>query len=215
MRRLVYVTVFLVMASCVSVPKAAPELSQQLGGQLRQLEAAHLSLIHRFFDGERQKIHRFIDAEWLPLFADNFFEQPTIAAAWQKTVDADKPMARLTFIKRVYPEIQFQTSKKYKELSLPLNQLERKLVQAVQQKYGVAKTINRNLTAYLSSAAKSSDSRWKYLREVGVEQTEVDAVIDEVTTFSDQALQRAEKIQTLEAQIEAYKAQLERLLSNL
>lgn len=215
MRRLVYVTVFLVMASCVSVPKAAPELSQQLGVQLRQLEAAHLSLIHRFFDGERQNIHRFIDAEWLPLFADNFFEQPTIAAAWQKTVDADKSMARLTFIKRVYPEIQYQTSEKYKELSQPLNQLEQKLVQAVQQKYGVAKTINRNLTAYLSSAAKSSDYRWKYLREVGVEQAEVDAVIDEVTTFSGQALQRAEKLQTLEAQIEAYKAQLEHLLSNL
>ena len=44
MRRLIYVMGFLVMTSCVSVPKAAPELSQQLGVQLRQLETAHLAL---------------------------------------------------------------------------------------------------------------------------------------------------------------------------
>lgn len=214
MRQLLLIGLVFICYSCVSVPKAAPELSQELGTELTELKESHLALVHHFFDNQREKIQNFINEEWMPLFAKNFFEQPAIDNTWKEVVNSGKKNDRLEFIKRVYPEIQLQVNKKYEALSTPLDALENKLVMAINQKYENAQSINQSLTAFLNSAAETSKIRTVTLNKVGMDQATLDNIINQVNHTTREALQGAENIKDIETQVETYKDQLNDLLSN-
>jgi len=198
----------------VSVPKEAPELSQELKIQLEELQEAHLNLIYKFFDGKRKEVRTFITEEWSPLFAENFFNQPTIADAWNDIVASDDKEARLEFISMVAPEMQYQSEKAYQEIVAPIDELENLLVQAVIEKYNHSFQINQTLTDYLLAASKTSDIRDTYLQKSGIEPTKVDDVIDQIDLWIDQAMQGGEKLENLEVKLSRLKEQLKRLLLN-
>jgi len=215
MRRLYFVFCVILFVSCASIPKETPQLSQELGAQISALQTSHLALLHKFFAAKRTEIRDFVDKEWSPKFIENFFAQPPISEAWQKVVDSEDPQDRMEFITRVMPEIQHQTQKEYTSLIAPINALETELEAAVRQKYSTALNINQTLTAYLESASNVAGKRREYLGKIGIDQSDIDAVIDTVDQLTRQALQGAENAEDIKQQLEDYKQQLEDLLDDL
>ena len=91
---------FFVM-SCVSIPKAAPELSLELGKQVRSLEVNHKLFVQKFFDEKRKRVDEFMDEEWLPLFARNFFQDSIIWGVYMQITelpDGEKQEELLNFV---------------------------------------------------------------------------------------------------------------------
>lgn len=200
--------------SCVSVPKEAPQLSQELTVQLEELEQAHLALVHKFFDGQRKEVRTFITEEWTPLFAENFFKQPAIAQSWNDIVSSDDKEARLEFISMVAPEMQFQTEKAYQEIVAPLNELESVLIQAIREKYEHSLQINHTLTNFLLTASKTAEIRNTYLQKTGIDASKINNIIDQIDLWTDQALQGGEQIEDVEVTLNRLKDQLDSLLLN-
>lgn len=200
--------------SCVSVPKEAPQLSHELGVQLEELESSHMALVQNFFDGKRKEIREFIDDEWAPLFAENFFNQPAIAQAWEEIVAADDKEARLEFIALVAPEMVLQTEKAYRKIIEPIEELENHLVRAIRDKYDYSFEMNRTLTNYLSATSKTSEIRWNYLQKVGMNPQAMNEVFNQIDLWTDNALQKGGKLKDLEVGFNQFRTQVDTLLSN-
>ena len=69
------------LSGCASIPPEAPELSMELGNRISAIEDAHITLLNRFFDQKRSDVDEFIEEEWVPVFAEEFFSNPAIADA--------------------------------------------------------------------------------------------------------------------------------------
>ena len=74
---------FIFLSACVSIPQAAPDLSLELGKQIRSIENSHKHFVQKFFDEKRKRVDEFIEEEWLPLFAENFLGQDFIWNTFQ------------------------------------------------------------------------------------------------------------------------------------
>lgn len=215
MRPFILIGLFFSLLSCVSVPKEAPQLSHELGVQLQELESSHLALTQNFFDGKRKEVRAFIDDEWAPLFAENFFNQPAIAQAWNEIVASDDKEARLEFITLVAPEIVFQTEKAYQKIIEPMEELESHLVRAIRNKYDYSFEMNRTLTDYLSTASKTSEIRWNYLQKVGMNPQTMNEVFHQIDSWTDIVLQKGGQLSDMEVGINQFRVQVDTLLSNL
>lgn|SRR5690625_509152 len=213
MRVFLIIILSVLSLSCVSVPKEAPQLSHEMGVQLQELEQAHLILIQKFFDGKKKEIKAFIDEEWTPLFAENFFNQPAISEAWEEIVNTDDKEARMEFITLIAPQMQLQIGKKYQEVIQPIEELENLLVQSVREKYNHSYEMNRILTDYLSAASGTSEIRWKYLEKAGVEQADINKIIDQIDLLTDKALNAGENLEDLEVKFHRLKDELKELLT--
>ena len=214
MRVFILISLIFTFLSCVSVPKEAPQLSHELGIQLEELEDSHLALVQKFFDGKRKEVRMFIDAEWAPLFAKNFFNQPAIAQAWDEIVASDDKEARLEFIILVAPEMQYQIEKAYRDIVGPIEEVENLLLLSIRDKYDYSMEMNQTLTNYLATASKTSEIRWNFLQNVGIGQQQINDVINKVDVWTDKALQKGEELEDLEAGFNQFKAQMKQLLSN-
>lgn len=200
--------------SCVSVPKEAPQLSRELGVQLQELETSHMALVQNFFDGKRKEVRAFIDDEWAPLFAENFFNQPAIAQAWDEIVASDDKEARTEFIALVAPEMALQTEKAYRKIIEPMEELENHLVRAIREKYDYSFEMNRTLTNYLSATSKTSEIQWNYLQKVGMKPQTMNEVFNQIDSWTENTLQKGEELRDLEAGFNQFRTLIDRLLSN-
>lgn len=169
-----------VLSGCVKVPKEAPELSTELGKRIQALEDSNLTLLHRFFDLKRAEVDRFIQEEWVPTFAEEFFRNPEIQQAWNTIVAENNPKERLAFLLHVAPKIQARINMKRTEMIEPLNQIERRIEEPLRSEYSQAKAVNDTLTRFLASASKVSASRDRYLSKIGITDAKVGTTIDKV-----------------------------------
>ena len=170
--------IILLLAGCASIPPEAPELSAELGQRISAIEVANITLLHRFFDHKRQEVDQFIEDEWLPEFAEQFFSNPTIAAAWNTIVAEDDKKQRLTFLIKMGPGLQKKINGKRLELIRPLDALERTIEGQIREEYNQVRGMNNSITSFLSSAAKVAENRNRYLEMVGVTDEKIGKVID-------------------------------------
>ncbi len=173
------IAVTLLVAGCASVPPEAPQLSTELGKRISAIEEANITLLHRFFDQKRAQVDRFIEQEWAPLFADEFFNNPTISDAWNTIVHEDDKKQRLTFLVKSGPRLQKAINAKRLELIQPLDDLERRIEKKVRDDYVQARALNNAITSFLLSASKISENRNRYLESVGVKDQQVGKWIDQ------------------------------------
>ncbi|WP_162984951.1 hypothetical protein [Mesonia aquimarina] len=215
MKKFLSIFLLLFISACASIPKEAPELSQHLGVELQELENAHLNLVKSFFQQEKQKVRKFVDEKWLPLYATNFFEEPAIENVWQQVVVSGNKEDRLQFIVKTAPKLQQQINLKYQELITPLNQLELELTTSIRAKYNNAKSINQSLTSYLYSAADVAENRQRYLDMVGVSEEGNNQLIHETEQITAQLLKGAETVEEAEEKIRLFTEKMEELLAKL
>lgn len=207
--------ILLVAGSCVSIPQAAPDLSVELGKRISSLNKAHISLINAYFDQKRFAIDEFIQKEWLPEFATNFFTKPQIQKAWQEIVRSSNDQDRVDFLVMVGPQLQELLYEKKAELVAPLNEIEGEIISAVQSEYDLSLSINNTLTSFLVSSSKVAENQQRYLNMIKITDTRIADVIDQtdkalqnLVRQSDQVTAGIEKARELSSKADEYKKKL-------
>ena len=195
----IMVVLALFMVGCASIPSEAPELSKQLGYRISAIEEAHFRLLDNFFQQKRNQIDDFIDKEWVPEFANQFFSNPVMKKAWITIVIEDNDEQRLQFLLRTAPVLYQQIEKKRRELLDPLNKLEYEIKQTLKSEYSQTKAINNSLTSFLQSAADVEKNRQRYSENLGIDQYKLNDWINKTDTAVLNLLSQSEKAEdTLE-----------------
>lgn len=171
--------VFIGIVGCVSFPPEVPELSVELGNRILAIETSNIALLHRFFDRKRNEIDRFIEQEWVPTFAEEFFSTEYIADVWDTIVSENNKQDRLRFIISTGPKLQEKINSKRLELIKPLDDLERRIENMLRAEYAQARAINNSITSFLISASKIVENRNRYLGMVGITDEKMADFIDE------------------------------------
>ena len=169
---------FLGIVGCATIPPEAPELSLELGNRISAIEDSNITLLHRFFDQKRKEVDKFVENEWVPTFAEEFFSNPKISKAWNTIVREDDKNQRLKFICKTGPKLQEKINNKRLELIKPLDDLERRIEKKIRDEYEQARAMNNSITSFLLSASKVAENRNRYLGMVGVTDEQIGKIID-------------------------------------
>jgi hypothetical protein len=200
---------------CVpKIPAEAPQLSQELGVQLNALQAANITLLHRFFDLKRAAVERFVHEEWAPVFADAFFADPKVQEVWTKVVASDAK-ERLAFLQHIGPPLQKKLDEKRSELILPLDELEQEVEQQIRAEYASALATNNTLTSFLVSAAEVEKNRQRYLAKVGITQDKVDNAVNQVHDTVDELLTKTKSAEEKAKAAQEYIEKIKKLRDQL
>ena len=202
------VMLLILVCGCASIPSEAPELSVELGNRISAIESANITLLHRYFDQKRDDVDRFIEEEWVPEFAEQFFSNPKIAGVWDTIVSNNNKPDRLKFIVSTGPKLQEKINSKRLELIKPLDDLERRIEQKIRGEYTQARAINNTLTSFLYSASKVAENRNRYLEMVGVTDDQIGKAIDKTDHAVSDLLSKTKDAQE---KIDAGKKYLEKI----
>ncbi len=194
--------------SCATIPSEAPELSAMLGNRISSIEEAHINLLHSFFDEKRSQVDQFLSDEWVPVFAEEIFASPVIAATWNEIVRSDNKEDRLKFLIKLGPKLQARINAKRTELVTPLDNLEKEIERRLRNDYDEARSINNTITSFLASASKVDENRKRYLEALGVSDKKMVEAIDDVDSAVSALLGQAK---TAEEKTEKAKQYYEKL----
>ena len=117
----------LFISGCASIPPEAPVLSAELGKRISAIENSNIQLLKRFFDQKRREVDKFIENEWVPEFANQFFYNETISNTWDTIVRENDKKQRLLFLVKTGTKLQEKIKEKRLELIKPLDDLERRI----------------------------------------------------------------------------------------
>lgn len=159
MRRLLALTWLVMLAGCASIPPEAAEMSSELGKRISAIEHANLALLNKYFDEKRKDVDAFVEEEWIPVFAQEFFDDPKISAVWDQVVASNDPEDRLKFVVIVGPRLQKKINTKRVELIQPLDDLERSIQRKIRREYDQARAMNNAVTGLLLSASEVVETR--------------------------------------------------------
>lgn len=168
----------LALTGCASIPSEAPELSAELGRQISAIESSNVTLLRRFFDHKRRDVDKFIENEWVPEFANQFFSNQTISNAWDSIVSENDKKQRLLFLVKTGPKLQKKINEKRLELIQPLDDLERRIETKIRGEYTQARAMNNSITSFLLSASKVAENRDRYLEMASVTDESLGELID-------------------------------------
>ena len=194
----------LALSACVSIPSEAPELSVELGKRISAIEGSNVTLLHRFFDQKRKEVDEFIENEWVPTFANQFFSNPKISSVWEEIVKSDNKSDRLTFIIKSGPKLQKKINEKRLELIQPLDDLERRIEKSIRDEYSQARAMNNSITSFLLSASEVAENRNRYLDMVGVTDSKTGSLIDKTDDAVSDLLKSGKNAQVKAEKAEKY-----------
>jgi len=180
-------------SGCSNIPPEAPALSSELGNRISALENANVTLLNRYFDQKRVEVDRFIQEVWLPEFANELFEKPFMVDAWDTIVKEDDKQQRLTFLLKTGPKLQALVNQKRIELITPIDELERRIERNIKAEYEQAKSINNSITSFLTSAAKVTENRNRYLTMTGATDDKLSTLIDKTDSAVNTLLSSGKK----------------------
>ena len=215
LRQLTLIVASLSMLACVSIPPEAPQLSTQLGNRIAAIEESNLTLLHRYFDRKKQDVDQFIQNEWVPEFANQFFSDPAIARVWNQVVASGNSEDRLKFILKTSPKLQQRINQKRVELIQPLELLEQRIETNLTADYAQAKAINNSITGFLLSASKVVENRDRYLEMAGVSNDEITQMIDKTDSIVSDLLVKSKDLQGKIAKGEEYLQKINELRTSL
>ncbi|MDR5884772.1 hypothetical protein [Vreelandella janggokensis] len=178
MIKIVSLVALFALTGCASIPPEAPELSAELGKRISAIENSNITLLNRFFDQKRRGVDQFIENEWIPEFANQFFSNQTIADAWDTIVSENDKKQRLLFLVKTGPKLQKKINEKRLELIQPLDDLERRIEGRIREEYTQARAMNSSITSFLLSASKVTENRNRYLEMAGATDESLEELID-------------------------------------
>lgn len=207
-------TVMMSGMGCVTIPRAAPELSSKLGERIEAIQGSHSALLRAFFDEKRKQVDRFLFEEWLPVFAGEVFKDPKTQATWKEIASpSGKDEDRVRFLMVYGPRLQAQINEKQRELYEPLAELERALSGKLQEEYAQTKELNRSITYLLESSAKLSERQDRIMERAGVSKSDMDGYLNDADAAVKKLLAWKAKGEEATAAFDTYKAKLNDLVA--
>lgn len=215
MIRVASLAVMFTLTGCVSIPSEAPELSVELGKRISAIEDSHITLLKRFFDQKRKEVDKFIEDEWVPEFANQFFSNKTIANAWDTIVREDDKKQRLLFLVKTGPGLQKKINEKRLELIQPLDDLQRRIETKIRAEYTQAIAMNNSITSFLLSASEVAENRNRFLETVGVTDGDLGGLIDKTDDAVSGLLGQAGDVQDKVTRAEAFLGKVRKIRDSI
>lgn len=203
------------LSACATIPPESADLSIELGKRISAIETSHMALVDKYFAEKRERVDEFLNQEWIPAFAAQFFANDQIAKLWDQAVRSKDPADRLQFIVTLGPKLQEKINQKRLQLIKPLDEAEALLKERLRNNYDQARAINNSLTSYLVSASKVAENRNRYLEMLGVKDEKVAAILDQVDTAVQSLTNETEKVTSKEKKDEEYFKQLMEIKNKL
>lgn len=168
------------MGGCASIPRESPELSREIGVRVAGMRAAHINLVHTYFDLKRDRVKEIFEQEWIPAYAESFFAQKQVSSYWNTLVSEGDKEERVQFLVRLGPEMLDRIRKRQAEYLKPLDRLESQIIDSLQHEYRQILSANHTLTGFLAHSSKVVENRERYLDLFGMPQHKIDSYIDEI-----------------------------------
>lgn len=178
----------LLMGSCASIPKEAPELSQEIGQRLGAMQETHLAMVNKYFELKRAEVNQIFEEEWIPAYTESFFSQDQVANYWDKLVADDDRKERLQFLTQLGPRMLEEIRKKRAEFMEPLDNLEQQVEDSLRSEYRQILSANNTLTSFLTNSSQVAQNRERYLEMFGVQQNTINDYIDQADKRSEQIM---------------------------
>lgn len=172
-------------------------------------------LVDKYFDEKRNRVDEFVEKEWVPEFAAQFFANQQISNMWNQIVNSGNTADRLQFIITLGPKLQTKINAKRLELIKPLDDVERMIKKQLRDNYDQAKAINNSVTSFLVSAVKVAENQNRYLEMVGVKDEKVAEVIDQVDSAVEELRGKAEQVVEKGEKAELYYQKLKNAMEKL
>jgi len=203
------------LSACAAIPKESADLSIELGKRISAIEDAHMVLVDKYFDEKRSRVDEFVEKEWVPGFAKQFFANQQISNMWNQIVSSGNTADRLQFIITLGPKLQTKINAKRLELIKPLDEAERMIKQQLRDNYDQARAINNSVTSFLVSAVKVAENQNRYLEMVGVKDEKVVEVIDQIDSAVEELRGKAELVVEKGEKAELYYQKLKNAMEKL
>lgn len=173
------------LTACISIPAQSAELSAELGSKIADSGRSHTAIVSSYFDQQRELVERFINERYIPVVVEEIFADPAVKEIWDEIVTTGNPDDRNMFFITFSPEIVRVAGEQRAAMFAQIQNLEQKLVSALQDNYSEMLYINGALTALLLSAAELNDRRELLFNRAGISNSDVLSVFDKI----DQATQ--------------------------
>lgn len=203
------------LSACATIPKESADLSIELGKRISIIETAHMALVNKYFDEKRNRVDEFVEKEWVPEFASQFFANEQIANLWNQIVSSGNTSDRLDFIVTLGPNLQTKINAKRLELIKPLDDAERMIKQQLRDNYNQVRAINNSVTSFLVSAVKVSENQNRYMEMIGMKDEKVAESLDQVDSAIDALLGKAEQVADKGKKAELYYQKLTDVITKL
>jgi hypothetical protein len=206
LRKYLAVLMFLVLAvaaGCVSMPKEAEQLSAELGVRISSARESHLAMVRHYMAEKRERVDEFMNAVWIPAFAENVFNMPKISDKWDEIVRSDDKEERLTFIRKMGPKIQIMINKERKSRMKPINEMEQLLLARINEHYDEMLAANSTLTSFIHSAVKVKEREKAALKYLDLDDKlaryteKVEEVVGELIKGKEKIDENKDKINTI------------------
>jgi hypothetical protein len=180
MKKIIYLSLLVLITSCVSVPKETVILSRTIGSDINALHNSHLNMVKLYYGQIINDINTFVDDVYAPFIIhyvlkselvnyhnDNPSIYGTIEKAAkeegkQQTDDALQAMLEFQEAARL------QIEKKRKELLTPVLKQQTEVTTALNQAYKNVSSANLTITEYLNSARKVKETQQESLSAIGL-----------------------------------------------
>lgn len=203
------------LSACAAIPKESADLSIELGKRISAIEDANMVLVDKYFNEKRSRVDEFIEKEWAPEFAAQFFANQQISNMWNQIVSSGNTADRLEFIVAIGPKLQMKINAKRLELIKPLDDTEQMIQQQLRDNYDQARAINNSVTSFLVSAVKVAENQNRYLEMVGVKNEKVAEVLDQVDSAVEELRGKAEQVVEKGERAEFYFQKLKNAMAKL
>jgi len=129
------------------------ELSTTVGEDIKALHLSYRALIVTHFDSLRAQTDSFIKDRWLPVFIDDFMKRANLA---QEVQTAPPGQAGPLVSEWVAVAMETVTAKR-DQLMKPIDEEEKKLLEMVDNSFGLLTRANAKISSHLESRSKKKN----------------------------------------------------------
>lgn len=198
-------TLFLLLApGCVSVPKAAVDLSGELSQLIIYARQSHLMLLDEYTSTRKAAVDQFMEEEWIPSFTANFVQESGILSNIQKAqTDEQKGAEMIEFAQAALPLI----AERRAALMDAVAQMDGLIRTRIEAHYQEMLNVNQALTAHLASAAKVVQAREQLQNQLRVKPGNL-LPIDKMNEALEKMLRAGTKAEQIPALLNDFKDKL-------
>lgn len=146
--------VFLILTGCIGrVPGEVVELSTTVGEDLKALHRSYRALVTTHFDSLRAQTDSFIRDRWLPVFIDDFMKRGNLVQAVQTALPGQAGLRVSEWVSVAMETVMEKRS----QLMKPIDDEEVKLLEMVDNSFGLLTRANAKISSHLSSRSKGKN----------------------------------------------------------
>ena len=121
------------VAGCGTISSNTVQLSVEVTNRIKDIETSHRAFVNAYFDTEVERVDRFMDKQWTPLFLRNFLGTSGILVDLQQShAISDATIKELTEAAKMYLDDPSEAERMANDIAVSLNKSRGKDAQVIE-----------------------------------------------------------------------------------